>query len=166
MPCDDNSTGIPMPSSSIVWTGGVLNNVPKPSTMCSVKLEYVISTMDTVLKAQLDSFDMSKVNGQPFVADASMMNFYDFVNAISVWANTTKAQIEALQKANTNLESNPITINMSCLVGENCSVSEYPLLNVLETIVSRLCQQSADIERIKQVLQTNFNTAQIYIPQT
>lgn len=167
MPCnDDINTGIPVASSTIQWTGGTLLNVPKPDTMCSVKLEYVVKGIDSVLKSQVDSFDMSKVNGTPFVLDASLMKFYDFANAIGAWANGIKNQIEGLQNLSQNVGQSEITMNLSCLVGENCAGSTYQLLNVLETMVARLCQHEADINRLKQINQTEFNTTQIYVPQT
>jgi hypothetical protein len=93
------------------------------------------------------------------------MKFYDFINAISVWAIGIENKLTT-PDSELNIGTLPININMSCLVSPTCTTTSYSLITVLESMLSKLCMHEADIKRLKEALLSNFDTQLIYIPQT
>jgi hypothetical protein len=165
MACDDNYEGLPVPSSNIQWTGPELKNLMISELGCRPKLNKVIELLDNALYEHISSFDMTKVTGSPFVSNIENMKFYDFVNALSVWAIGIENQFTS-PDSNLNIGTMPVNLNMSCLVSSTCATTTYSLNTVLESMINKICMHEADIKRLKEALLSNFDTQLIYIPQT
>lgn len=165
MACDDTYEGLPIPSSNIQWTGPELKNLMISELGCRPKLNSVISSLDSSLYDHVSNFDMTKITGAPFVANVENMKFYDFINAVSVWAIGIENKFTT-PDSDLNIGTLPININMSCLVSPTCTTTTYSLISVLESMLSKICMHEADIKRLKEALLSNFDTQLIYIPQT
>lgn len=164
--CENIYMGIPIPSSNIEWAGGSLKSIDLALLGCRPKLQNVIIAMDDEINTLKTSLDISKVSGTPFVESTTGMTWYAYMNVIGAWAVGIENSIANIDLSTLNIGQIPIALNMSCLMAPGCDTTSFTLLNILETLVSKLCRHDADILAIKQTIASDLNTANIYIPQT
>ena len=166
MGCNEEYLGIPISSSNVKWTGGVLKLVPDVELGCGSKLDTVILKLDAVLEKHVTDFDMTKITTTAFTDNPGIMSFSNYNNAIGIWAENVISRLNAVENTSVNIGSALLSINMSCLVGPNCENKPASVISIFEAMLSKLCQQEADIKRLKEALLSNFDTQSIYVPQT
>ena len=164
--CENIYTGIPVPGGNIQWTGGNLLSFDLTSLGCRPKLENVIKELDKGIYDLETSLDLSKVIPGPFAETLNGMQWYEFINLISAWATTIQTTVNSPDYSSLNIGQLSMAIDMSCLMAPGCSTTNFTLLSILETLVSKVCRNTSDIQTIKESIASDLNTANIYIPQT